>query len=72
MCYNTYMAKLTKEELDDIENLPKYYNVDDVLVKVDYDPKTDEVFGLTRHGTPYAPIKAAAEGRQITEEEFNS
>ena len=55
----------------EVKDLPIYFDVDDVKVKIDYDPKTDEVFGMTRHGTEYPPIKAQAEGRQITEEEFN-
>lgn len=54
------------------ENLPKFYNVDDVLVKVEYDAAKDEVFGTTSTGKPYAPIKAAAEGIEITEDEFTA
>lgn len=53
-------------------DLPKYYNVDDLLVKVDYDPASDEVFGVTKDGKPYPPIKAASEGVEITEEEFTA
>ncbi len=53
-------------------NFPRYYDVNDTLVKVDYDKETDEVFGITAGNRPYPPIKADAEGHQISEEDFNN
>ena len=55
-----------------VKDLPLYFDVDGVRVKIDYDPKTDEVFGETAHGTSYPIIKAQAEGKKITEQEFRS
>ena len=53
-----------------IKDLPVYFDVDGVKVKVGYDKETDEVFGETDSGTPYPMIKAQAEGSEITKEEF--
>jgi hypothetical protein len=48
--------------------MPRFFDVDGVLVKVDSDGK--EVFGETVHGAPYPPIKAIDRGEEIYEEEF--
>lgn len=53
-----------------MENLPKYYDVDGTLVIVDKDSETQEVFGKTSAGADYPPVKAAAEGVEITQEDF--
>jgi hypothetical protein len=50
--------------------LPKFFNVDGTLVKVDLNPKTGEVFGMTSTGYPYPPVKARSEGKEISEEEY--
>ena len=47
---------------------PKYFEIDGTLVKLDSDGK--EVFGLTASGFPYPPLKAMAEGREVTKEEY--
>lgn len=54
-----------------MDGMPKFYDVNDTLVKVDYDKATDEVFGITAGGHPYPPLKAVGEGSVISEEDFN-
>jgi len=50
---------------------PRFFDVDDTFVKVDYDPKTDEVFGVTARGGVFPPLKAFGEGREISKEEYD-
>lgn len=50
---------------------PQYFEVDGTYVKVDYDEKTDEVFGKTKSGKDYSPYKCIVEGHVIKEEAFN-
>lgn len=59
------MKRLTKKDL------PAYFEMPSgLLVKIDYDPKTDEVYGETAGGRPYSNLKPIAEGERITEKEF--
>lgn len=46
---------------------PKFYEVDDVPIRVDLDAKTNEVSGKTWSGHPYPPFKALSEGSEINE-----
>ena len=55
--YNSYMSK----------KYPRYFETQDgVLVKLDIDSKTEEVFT-----DPPVAFGKVIEGREITEEEFN-
>lgn len=49
---------------------PKYYEVNDVYVVVNYDPKTDEVYAKTKNGDDFFLHKILNEGRKITKEEY--
>jgi len=51
--------------------LPKFYDVDGKLVKVDVDTTKGIVYGRTSDGKPFPPIIAFEDGKVITEEEFN-
>lgn len=51
---------------------PRYYEVEDVFVKLDYDPATDEVFAVNHWGWPARLGKVVAEGHGVTKEEFES
>ncbi len=53
-----------------MSQLPKYFDVDDLLVKVDFVPGTEEVTGTTPTGEQYPPLKALAEGVEIDEAEY--
>lgn len=53
-------------------DFPTYWDVDDVLVKIDYDADTDEVFAMTAGGKEYPIAKARFEGEPSTEEAFNA
>lgn len=55
----------------DVNQFPKFYDVDDVLVKVDYDPDTNEMFAVTAGGKDYPPVKASFEGEEVDEKAFN-
>ena len=50
---------------------PRYFEVEDIPVKVDIDPNTNEMFGLNDLGNPYPPLKANTEGKPITKAEFD-
>ncbi len=51
--------------------LPKYFDVDGTLVKLEKDLKTGEVISNSDYGTPFPIIKAMEEGIEISETEFN-
>lgn len=54
-----------------LKDLPLFFDVNDVFVKVDFDSKTDEVFGMTAGGSPYSPLKAESEGTHISKADFD-
>ncbi len=48
------------------KEFPRYFTVGfDTVVKVDYDAKTDEVFGIDSLGRPFSPSVALAEGSEV-------
>lgn len=53
------------------DKLPRYFIVGfDMGIKVDYDPKTEEVFGIDGFGRPASPSMALAEGVEVDYDEF--
>lgn len=53
------------------KKFPRYFIVDgDILVKIDFDPKNNEVFAFNAFGTPYPPFKALVIGEEVGLEFF--
>ncbi len=64
----------SKNELKDSSStmeLPKFFDVDGTLVKLELDSKTGEVVSSTSSGHPYGIGKTMSEGTEISEKEFN-
>ena len=51
------------------KGFPKYFQVDDVFVKVYFEDK--EFVGINDLGNPYQPYKAMSDGREITKDQFD-
>lgn len=49
---------------------PRFFDVDDIPVKVDIDSKSNEIFAINWAGHTYPPMKTTAEGREIDEKTF--
>jgi hypothetical protein len=60
--------ELGLREPDDNRPWPRFFEVDNVPVRLDLEG--DTVVGSTGFGKPYAPAKALVEGFEISEEEF--
>lgn len=53
-----------------VGSFPKFFDVDDTIVRVDLDSSTDEVFGtVVFTGKPYPPFKARVDGSPISPED---
>ncbi len=61
----------SQKTMKTINEYPKYYDVDDIPVKVDYDPIKDEVFAINWANMQWSPLKASTEGQEIDEQTFN-
>lgn len=50
---------------------PRFFEVEDTLVRLDLEEDGDTVTASTSTGFPYSIGRALAEGREITEDEYN-
>jgi hypothetical protein len=68
----TYFRYLQNSSSDksglDSPKFPRFFDIDDVLVKLSLE--VNDVVGFNSFGNPFPPAKALAEGLEISEEEF--